>query len=149
MIARHTNGKNAVADVAKSQPDIIILDIEMPVMDGLEALPQLLKKHPGVKVIMASTLTQRNAEISMKALSLGATDYIPKPDSNSGITTSSSFRTDLIARIRVRLVGGGRLLCRRGHRPEPRVQKSHQPGRAQRLRRPSKRLHQKMMMHQN
>ena len=100
VIARHTNGQKAVEDVVKSQPDIIILDVEMPVMDGLEALPRLLKKKPGVKIIMASTLTQRNAEISMKALSLGATDYIPKPESNSGITTSSSFRRDLIARIR-------------------------------------------------
>ena len=99
VIARHSNGQKAVDDVLQSQPDIIILDVEMPVMDGLEALPQLLKKKPGVKVIMASTLTQRNAEISMKALSLGATDYIPKPDSNSGITTSASFRRDLIARI--------------------------------------------------
>ena len=100
IVARHANGKKAVDDVARSQPDIIILDIEMPVMDGLEALPQLLRARPGVKVVMASTLTQRNAEISMKALSLGATDYIPKPDSNSGITTSTSFRNDLVARIR-------------------------------------------------
>ncbi|MCF6199424.1 MAG: chemotaxis response regulator protein-glutamate methylesterase [Hyphomicrobiaceae bacterium] len=106
IVARHINGAKAVEDVAKSQPDIIILDVEMPVMDGLDALPALLKNHPGVKVIMASTLTQRNAEISMKALSLGATDYIPKPDSNSGITTSSSFRRDLIARIRS--LGGAR-----------------------------------------
>ena len=100
IIARHSNGQRAVQDVAKSKPDIIILDVEMPVMDGLSALPELLKGKPGVKIIMASTLTQRNAEISLKALSLGATDYIPKPDSNSGITTSASFRRDLVARIR-------------------------------------------------
>ena len=100
IVARHANGAKAVEDVAKSRPDIIILDVEMPVMDGLQALPALLKNHPGVKIVMASTLTQRNAEISMKALSLGATDYIPKPDSNSGITTSSTFRRDLIARIK-------------------------------------------------
>ncbi len=106
IVARHANGLKAVEDVGASQPDIIILDVEMPVMDGLEALPQLLRGKPGVKIIMASTLTQRNAEISMKALSLGATDYIPKPDSNSGITTSASFRTDLIARIRS--LGGAR-----------------------------------------
>ena len=72
----------------------------MPVMDGLEALPQILKLLPGVKVIMASTLTQRNAEISLKALSLGASDYVPKPVSNSGVTTSSAFREDLIKKIK-------------------------------------------------
>ncbi|MCP4934046.1 MAG: chemotaxis response regulator protein-glutamate methylesterase [bacterium] len=106
IVARHANGQKAVEDVATSQPDIVILDVEMPVMDGLEALPQLLRAKPGVKIVMASTLTQRNAEISMKALSLGATDYIPKPDSNSGITTSASFRTDLVTRIRS--LGGAR-----------------------------------------
>lgn len=113
IVARHANGLKAVEDVGSSRPDIIILDVEMPVMDGLEALPQLLKGKPGVKIVMASTLTQRNAEISMKALSLGATDYIPKPDSNSGITTSASFRTDLIARIRS--LGGAR------RAPAPRI----------------------------
>ena len=100
VAARHGNGKLAVADIARSDPDVVILDIEMPVMDGLTALPQLLKARPGTKVIMASTLTQRNAEHSLKALSLGAVDYVPKPDSNSGITTSQSFRNDLIAKIR-------------------------------------------------
>ncbi len=100
IVARHANGQKAVADVAASRPDIIVLDVEMPIMDGLEALPHLLKNRPGVKIIMASTLTQRNAEISMKALALGATDYIAKPDSNSGITTSTGFRTDLVAKIR-------------------------------------------------
>lgn len=100
IVARHGNGQRAVDDVAASAPDVIILDVEMPVMDGLAALPLLLKNKPGVRIVMASTLTRRNAEVSLKALSLGATDYIPKPDSNSGITTSDTFRRDLIQRIR-------------------------------------------------
>ncbi len=99
-IGKCSNGAKAVEEVKALNPDVIVLDIEMPVMDGLEALPKILKLCPGVKVIMASTLTQRNAEISLKALSLGASDYVPKPVSNSGVTTSSAFKIDLINKIK-------------------------------------------------
>ncbi|MEM7619904.1 MAG: chemotaxis response regulator protein-glutamate methylesterase [Pseudomonadota bacterium] len=99
VIARHANGDLAVKNISTNNPDIVILDIEMPVMDGLTALPKLLKCCPNVKIIMASTLTRRNAEVSLKALSLGAVDYIPKPETNRGITTSVSFRQDLVAKI--------------------------------------------------
>ncbi|HEX7533109.1 MAG TPA: chemotaxis response regulator protein-glutamate methylesterase [Methyloceanibacter sp.] len=100
VVARHPNGKLAVADVARSAPDLVLLDIEMPVMDGLEALPLLLKARPGVRVLMVSTLTKRNAEISFKALALGALDYLPKPDSNSSLTLSLDFRGEVIRKIR-------------------------------------------------
>lgn len=100
-VGKCSNGAKAVDEVKALNPDVIILDIEMPVMDGLEALPKILKILPGVKVIMASTLTQRNAEISLKALSLGAADYVPKPVSNSGVTTSTVFREDLLNKIKV------------------------------------------------
>ena len=104
LAGSHRNGRLAVEDVAKSKPDIIVLDIEMPDMDGLTALPLLLRGHPNTKVIMASTLTRRNAEISLRALSLGATDYVPKPESNSQITTSKEFRTELLDKIKA--IGG-------------------------------------------
>ncbi|MHA1164272.1 MAG: protein-glutamate methylesterase/protein-glutamine glutaminase [Alphaproteobacteria bacterium] len=99
-VGRFANGKLAVEAIADCKPDVVILDIEMPVMDGMTALPLLLRNHPGVKVLMSSTLTRRNAEISMMALSLGATDYIPKPESNRGVTTSLEFRTDLLRKIK-------------------------------------------------
>src|SRR5262245_56109475 len=76
LVARHPNGRLAVEDLEASEPDIVVLDIEMPVMDGLEALPLLLKAKPGLRVLMASALTRRNAEISLKALALGAIDYV-------------------------------------------------------------------------
>ena len=100
LVGSHRNGRLAVEDVAKSRPDIVVLDIEMPDMDGLTALPLLLKGCPSTKVIMASTLTRRNAEISLRALSLGATDYVPKPESNSQITTSKAFRSELLDKIK-------------------------------------------------
>jgi len=74
-------GLDAVNQVERVNPDVAVLDIEMPELDGISALPQLLAKKRNLIIIMASTLTRRNAEISFKALSLGASDYIPKPES--------------------------------------------------------------------
>jgi two-component system chemotaxis response regulator CheB len=100
LVNSHRNGRLAVEDIAQSKPDIVILDIEMPDMDGLTALPLMLKAYPATKIIMASTLTRRNAEISLKALSLGAADYVPKPESNSQITTSTEFRRELLDKVK-------------------------------------------------
>jgi len=93
-----SNGKQAVDVVGKVKPHVVILDIEMPEMDGLEALPGIMAGSPGTKVIMASTLTLRNADISLKALSLGAADYVPKPDSARGIAGSNEFRRELLVK---------------------------------------------------
>ena len=68
----------------------MVLDVDMPDLDGIAALPLLLEKKRDLIVIMASTLTRRNAEISLRALSLGAADYIPKPDSNREVAGSVS-----------------------------------------------------------
>ena len=72
----------------------------MPELDGISALPLLLKKKRDLVVIMVSTLTRRSAEISLRALSLGAADYIPKPATTREATTSTSFRRELIEKIR-------------------------------------------------
>lgn len=93
------NGADAVKRAAALQPDIIVLDIEMPEMDGLTALPLLLKSCPQARVIMASTLTRRNAEISLKALSLGASDYVPKPTAMHGGDAAEDFKRELFTRI--------------------------------------------------
>ena len=101
VVARHANGRIAVDDAARSAPDIVLLDIEMPVMDGLEALPLLLQARPELRVLIVSTLTRRNAEISFKALALGALDYVPKPDTNREITTSLDFRREVIRKVKL------------------------------------------------
>lgn len=100
VVAKCANGAIAVEQISKVRPDVIVLDIEMPVMDGLTALPKLLAARPGVHIIIASTLTKRNAAISLKALSLGAAECLPKPEGNSGITTSADFRRDLLTKVR-------------------------------------------------
>jgi two-component system chemotaxis response regulator CheB len=93
-------GLDAVNQIARVNPDIAVLDIEMPDLDGIAALPQLLAKKPNLIVIMASTLTRRNAEISFKALSLGAADYIPKPESTREVAAADTFKHDLLQKIR-------------------------------------------------
>ena len=93
-------GLEAVNQVERINPDIAVLDIEMPELDGISALPQLLAKKRNLVVIMASTLTRRNAEISFKALSLGASDYIPKPESTRESSAAETFRHDLVQKIR-------------------------------------------------
>lgn len=100
VVSSQRNGKLAVEDIEKSNPDVVVLDIEMPEMDGLTALPLMLAKKRDLVVIMASTLTRRNAEISLKALSLGASDYVPKPESTSEVTTSIDFRRELVDKVK-------------------------------------------------
>lgn len=100
LVASHRSGRDAVADIARKMPDVVILDIEMPDMDGLTALPLLLARRRDLVVIMASTLTRRHAEVSLRALSLGATDYVPKPESNRGVSTSPEFQRELVEKVR-------------------------------------------------
>jgi two-component system chemotaxis response regulator CheB len=94
------NGELAIKEVANCQPDVVVLDIEMPQMDGLTALPKILEAVDDVKVIMASTLTTRNAEISLQALSLGAADYLSKPESSKNLHAPEGFRIELVSKIR-------------------------------------------------
>jgi two-component system, chemotaxis family, protein-glutamate methylesterase/glutaminase len=100
VVASLRTGREAVNQVERADPDVVVLDVDMPELDGIGALPLLFEKKRDLVVIMASTLTRRNAEISLKALSLGAADYIPKPASNREVTGSPSFRRDLIEKIR-------------------------------------------------
>jgi two-component system chemotaxis response regulator CheB len=100
LVASLRTGRDAVNQVERTDPDVVVLDVDMPDLDGIAALPQLLAKKRDLIVIMASTLTRRNAEISLKALSLGATDYIPKPQSNNEVAGSPDFHRELIEKIR-------------------------------------------------
>jgi two-component system chemotaxis response regulator CheB len=100
VVATLRTGREAVDQLERVDPDVVVLDVDMPELDGIAALPLLLEKKRDLVVIMASTLTRRNAEISLKALSLGAADYIPKPGGNREIGASTAFRRDLIEKIR-------------------------------------------------
>ncbi|MCU0838531.1 MAG: chemotaxis response regulator protein-glutamate methylesterase [Rhodospirillales bacterium] len=103
VVASVANGQIAIDRLRTTMIDAVILDIEMPVMDGLTALPQLLAIDPHLKVIIASTLTTRNAEISLKCLDAGAVDYIPKPSTVRDVGGlaggSDAFRRELLEKI--------------------------------------------------
>lgn len=98
VVATCSNGQIAVQQAARLALDVIVLDIEMPVMDGLTALPHLIAANPDARIIMASTLTQRNAAISMEALARGATDTIAKPIS-SKLGSNDEFRRALVEKV--------------------------------------------------
>ncbi|WP_046021500.1 chemotaxis response regulator protein-glutamate methylesterase [Magnetospira sp. QH-2] len=100
VITSVANGKMAVNSLNHQEIDVVVLDIEMPVMDGMEALPKMLALKPDVPILMASTLTLRNAEISMKALADGAADYLPKPASTKEIGAEGGFRRELLEKVR-------------------------------------------------
>jgi two-component system, chemotaxis family, protein-glutamate methylesterase/glutaminase len=93
-------GREALENLETSDPDVVLLDVEMPDLDGFAALPLLLNKKRDLVVIMVSTLTRRSAELSLRALALGATDYVPKPETTYEAMTSAAFRRELIEKVR-------------------------------------------------
>lgn len=101
VVASVGNGEAAIKALDRYDGiEVVILDIEMPVMDGLTALPKLLAEKPGLQVIMASTLTRKNAEVSLRALQAGAADYLPKPSSTSELTGADSFQRELLEKVK-------------------------------------------------
>ncbi len=110
VVVSASNGKMALDSLAKHDVEIIVLDIEMPVMDGMTALPLLIQAQPGVQILMASTLTRKNAEVSLRAMANGAADYVSKPSSTSEIHSTDTFKRELTGKIKalVAAARGGR-----------------------------------------
>ncbi|MEO3472442.1 chemotaxis-specific protein-glutamate methyltransferase CheB [Roseomonas sp. CAU 1739] len=113
VVHRAADGQAALAALAEARPDVVLLDLEMPVMDGMTALPLILKAAPRTAVIVASALTQRGAKAAIAALAAGAADYIPKPQGSAGGAADPAFRTELVTKVR----GWARMKRREGQRP--------------------------------
>jgi two-component system, chemotaxis family, protein-glutamate methylesterase/glutaminase len=94
-----SNGREALERVKDLGPDIVLLDIEMPVMDGVTALPEILKSVPTARVIMASNLTQRGGEVTIRALAAGASDYLAKPDAQ--LANAPDYKRELLFKVRM------------------------------------------------
>lgn len=99
VIETAKNGKEAIEKIQIHKPDVITLDIEMPVLDGLSALEVIMEKTP-TPVIMLSTLTKKGADATMRALELGAVDFITKPSSIFKVNTED-VRLELIEQIKM------------------------------------------------
>jgi two-component system, chemotaxis family, protein-glutamate methylesterase/glutaminase len=97
VIGTARNGREAVLQAVKLKPDVITLDVEMPEVSGLEALPALLALH-AAPVIMVSALTQEGADVTLQALELGAVDFLPKPERNQ-LAELRGSRDLLIAKV--------------------------------------------------
>lgn len=104
VVSRVGDGKQAVEAFATlppaGRPQVVLLDLEMPVMDGMTALPLLLRQEPKPSIIVASALTQKGASATMAALRAGAADYIPKPGAAGGGLADAGFRAELIAKVK-------------------------------------------------
>jgi len=100
VVASAANGEQAIKALDRYDIEVIVLDIEMPVMGGMTALPLLLERDPKLQIIIASTLSLKNAEVSLRALSSGAADYIPKPTATSDVGSSGDFGRELLEKVR-------------------------------------------------
>ncbi len=92
------NGKEAVEKALKHKPDVITLDINMPVMDGLTALKLIMEKQP-TPVVMLSSLTKEGAKETLEALKLGAVDFVTKPD--GVIADMSTIAQELVSKVKM------------------------------------------------
>lgn len=95
VVGTAANGREALDLLDVLRPDIVLLDVDMPVLDGLGSLPPLLARRPDLSVIVVSTLTRPNAQVTLKCLALGAVDYLPKPEARPDAAGTSAFRREL------------------------------------------------------
>lgn len=106
------DGKAALAKILLLNPDLITLDVEMPVMSGLETLREIRKLYPKLPVIMFSTLTERGAATTLDALALGASDYATKPSNMAGAEeTRAQIQAELVPKVKA--------LCRHNMEEKP------------------------------
>ncbi len=110
VVGTAANGEACLAAIAATRPDIVLLDVEMPVMDGLAALREIRRRFGRLPVVMFSSLTERGAKVTVDALLAGANDYVTKPTGLDPGEVADRIRTDIVGRIKAlvpRAVAGG------------------------------------------
>jgi len=117
VVGSANNGKIALSRIKSLKPDLVTLDVEMPVMNGLETLMAIQQEGLEVECLMFSSLTERGSEVTMKSLELGAFDFILKPDKDTPEENLQYIQKELSRRLKV--FGQQRQLRRllRGKRP--------------------------------
>jgi len=100
VVTTASNGVVALNQLKLHDIEVAVLDIEMPEMDGMTALPRMIDLQPDIRVVMASTLTRKNAEVSLRALQMGAVDYVPKPETARSVNANIDFRRELVDKVK-------------------------------------------------
>lgn len=98
MVHTARNGVDALDQIQRVRPDVVTLDVNMPEMDGLTCLSQIMQRHP-YPVVMVSSLTDRNALATLEALELGAVDYVAKPGGTVSLNIED-VATELVSKVR-------------------------------------------------
>lgn len=112
VVGTAINGQVAVANIAASPPDIVLLDVEMPVLDGISTLREIRRSHPKLPVLMFSSLTERGSKATLDALLAGANDYVAKPVGQSADDLAARIRADVITKIKALVPRGGATAAR-------------------------------------
>ncbi|MGQ9532206.1 MAG: protein-glutamate methylesterase/protein-glutamine glutaminase [Desulfotomaculales bacterium] len=126
VVGTAANGQEALEEIARLRPDVVTLDVEMPVMDGLTALGKIMAERP-VPVVMLSAHTTAGARLTMEALALGAVDFVAKPSNPRDV---GHMIADLTAKVKVAAQAGGRRLRRPPAAPRRPVQPAGDRSRA-------------------
>lgn len=100
VIGTARNGKDGIEKAQLLKPDVITLDVEMPILDGITALEELLKLTPAPKVIMLSSLTNNGGEATLKALEAGAFDFVLKPTASIVHFNIEDIKVDLVKKVK-------------------------------------------------
>ena len=117
------DGQMAINSLKRTPVDVIVLDVEMPVMDGITALPKLMEIDPAVKIIVLSTLTDRNATTTIRALEIGAAECMLKPSTSRELSSANDFKLELIRKVK----GLGKSARDQGVRPSDPTRRPSRP----------------------
>ncbi len=99
VVAVAGDGETAVAHAIRYKPDVMVLDLDLPGVDGAAALPHILRESPQTGILLAATLNERNTRVALECMTKGAMDIVSKPDTRSGMTLSLEFRSEFLAKL--------------------------------------------------
>lgn len=128
VVSRVSSAELGLRELDQTKPDVVLLDLEMPGMGGFRALPKFLAASPAVKVLVVSSLTEDGAEATVAALSMGAAETMPKPQSGQ---FAEDFRVQLVEKIRA--LGGGQISRATGQTPVVAAPRISRPARRPRV----------------
>jgi two-component system chemotaxis response regulator CheB len=107
VVGTAVNGQVALASIAAKPPDLVLLDVEMPVLDGISTLREIRRIHPKLPVLMFSSLTERGSRATLDALLAGANDYVAKPSGLDAAEVAARIRDEVITKIKALVPRGG------------------------------------------